>query len=236
MYRYVLLTLLTCTVLLASGCEKKEAAKPADKGINITTAKVIKRDMPATESAVGTLTSISMAQALDPTRMRNNAATVRLPFPAHITRQLRIGQDITLSSFDAPDTRVRGQIREIRPALNTTTDSLEVIVEVMDTRNWRPTGSIRGEVITAVNKGVLVVPEQALAIRPAGTVVYTVENGVVRANTVTSGLSRDGLVEITRGLTEGALVAVDGASLLTDGARVNVRDAQAGGAQDQARP
>lgn len=222
MRNYSIFILAICIGLAA--CEKKEAVKPADKGTNITTVRVVRKDMPIIESAVGTQTSLSIARALDPTRVAAHASTVRLPFPAHVARNLKIHQPVTLSSFDNPHKTAQGRIIDIRPGLNTSTDSMEVIVAIGNDRVWNPSGSLRGEVVMAVNKGALVVPEQAIVIRPAGTVVYAVEKDRVQAHTVVTGVSRDGLVEIRSRLKAGDTVAVDGASLLTDGAKVNVNN------------
>jgi RND family efflux transporter MFP subunit len=231
MQKIVLPLLVMVFGLALAACDKKEAVKPPDPGTNVTTAKVVRHDMPVTEAAVGTMTSLSMAQALDPTRLSAISRTVRLPFPQHVVQRLRIGQAVSLTSFEDPQTVAHGRVLKILPSLNISTDSIEVIVSIDDRPNWQPRGSIRGEVVMSVNAGALVVPEQAVAIRPAGTVVYTVINGTVKANTVTTGIVRDGLVEVREGLKSGDTVVVDGASLLSDGAKINVRDA--GGAPGQ---
>ncbi len=44
MRHYLLPLLITCLSLAAAGCEKKEAVKPPDLGINVTTTEVIKKD------------------------------------------------------------------------------------------------------------------------------------------------------------------------------------------------
>jgi multidrug efflux pump subunit AcrA (membrane-fusion protein) len=230
------LLLTICLSLAAAGCEKKPAVIPPNPGINVTTAVVIRKDMPVVESAVGTQTSISLTRTLDPTRVASGNATIRLPFPSHVARRLRIGQPVTLSSFDDPDKPANGRILEIRPALNASTDSMDVIVEIRGTRAWSPTGSIRGEVVMVVNKDALAIPEQAIAIRPAGPVVYTVDNDIAKAHTVVTGITRNGLVEIREGLQAGDKVVVDGASLLTDGARINVRSTDSSAAQGQKQP
>lgn len=236
MRHYFLPLLIACLSLAAAGCEKKEAVKPPDLGLNVTTAEVIRKDMPVVESAVGTQTSISLTKALDPTRVAAGVSTVRLPFPAHVARRLKIGQPVTLSSFDDPGKTTNGRINEIRPALNTSTDSMDVIVEIHGGSAWSPSGSIRGEVVMAVNQGALAVPEQAIAIRPAGAVVYTVENGIAKAHSVVTGITRNGLVEVRAGLRAGDKVVVDGASLLTDGAKITVRNTDSSAPQGQKQP
>lgn len=236
MRHYFLPYLIVCLSLVAAGCEKKEAAKPADPGINVTTTTVIKKDMPVAESAVGTQTSLSMAKALNPTRLGRGVPTVRLPFPTHVARKLKIGQTVVLSGFDEPDKTARGRISDIRPALNASSDSMDVIVEIPTTRDWSPSGSIRGEVVMSVNKNALAVPEQAIAIRPAGAVVYAVENGIARARDVETGITRNGLVEIRKGLRAGETVVVDGASLLTDGAKLKLRNSDSSVPKGRTQP
>ena len=79
MNRTTLTVLLAGLAVLAAGCSKKEVDKPIEKIVNITTTAVIKKDLPITESAVGSTTSLSAAQALDPTQVQRGTFTIRLP-------------------------------------------------------------------------------------------------------------------------------------------------------------
>ena len=67
------------------------------------------------------------------------------------------------------------------------------------------------------------VPEQSVVLRPAGKVVYSIENGIARQRVVETGMRQDGMQQITKGLNAGETVAADGAGFLTDGAAVDVR-------------
>lgn len=217
-----MLTLLP--VLLA--CSKQETVKPPERIINVTVAQVAKRDLPIVEAAVGAETAFGFALDYDPTRVAPNTVYVRLPFPEHVAAQLRIGQEVTLSSFADPALTARGRILEIRPALVATALSREVIVAVDARRGWRPSGSVRGEVVLGVRRNAHVVPEQSVVLRRAGAVVYVVDGDSVRERRVETGIVRGGLVEIVGGLAEGETVVVDGAGLLSDGARINVLEAK----------
>jgi RND family efflux transporter MFP subunit len=208
--------------LVAAGCAEKAADKPPEPAASITTATAVARDMPVIESAVGAETSVALAQALDPNRVQRGTRSIRLPFPDHVARRLRIGQPVTLIPFADEANRGRGRIAQIRPALDSTTRSVEVIVEV-DTPGWRPVGSVRGEVVLDVRRDAVVIPEQAVVLRPAGTVVYVLNSETVTARTVTTGIARDGEVEIVDGLKPGEIVAHDGAAMLSDGAKVSIR-------------
>ncbi|MEK7759817.1 MAG: efflux RND transporter periplasmic adaptor subunit [Pseudomonadota bacterium] len=225
MNRTNLTLLLLGMAMLAVGCGKKEADKPVEKIVNVTTAVAIKKDLPIVESAVGSTTSLSVAQALDPNSVRRGSITIRLPFPEHVARQLRIGQNVRLTSFDNSNKAATATIKEIRPALNSSTQTMEVIAELPTGREWYSVGSVRGEVVVAVHRGATVIPEQAVVLRPAGAVVYVPQDGVAREQPVQPGTQRDGQIEILTGLKAGETVVMDGAGMLSDGAKIKIRDA-----------
>ena len=70
-------------------------------------------------------------------------------------------------------------------------------------------------------------------LRPAGEVVYVIRDGVAEQRIVKTGLRQSGKVEIVEGLKAGELVAVDGAALLTDQAKVTVQEAPSAEPQGQ---
>lgn len=239
MTRHARFILFFALFAIVAGCAKKEAEKPMEKVVNITTASVQKKDLPVTESAVGSTTSLSVAQALDPNKMSRSALSIRLPFPEHVARQLRIGQSVRLTSFDESARTATAYIKEIRPSLNSTTQTVEVIAELRAGHNWYSIGSVRGEVTIGIHRAALVVPEQAVVLRPAGSVVYVPEADSVQERIVQTGLARDGEIEIVQGLKAGETVVVDGAGMLSQGAKVKRREAggaNAPTAQTEAKP
>jgi len=229
MKRITLTILLAGIAVFATGCSKKEADKPVEKFVNVTAAVATKKDLSITESAVGSTTSLSVAQAIDPNSVQRGTFTIRLPFPEHVARRLRIGQSVHLTSFDAAAKTATAHVKEIRPALNSSTQTMEVIAVLPAGQEWYSIGSVRGEIVVAVRRGAIVVPEQAVVLRPAGSVVYVPEGGMVKERTVQTGQLRDGEFEILTGLMAGETVVVDGSGLLSDGARIKRRDAVADG-------
>jgi len=217
------LSAVTLAALMLIACGEKKQVKPPERIVNVTTAKVEKKDLPITESAVGMETALGMALDYDPTRTRGGTLYVRLPFPENVAQRLRSGQPVELSDFTQPGQTVRGTIREIRPALSATTLSRDVIVTVAN-NNWRPAGSIRGEVTLGIRRAALVVPETAVVLRPKGSVVYAVSGEHAKERVVTTGIQRDGFIEVRSGLEAGETIVVDGAALLSDGAKIKVRE------------
>jgi multidrug efflux pump subunit AcrA (membrane-fusion protein) len=213
------------SLALLSACGKKAEVKPPEQLTQVTVATSSTRDLPVTESAVGAETALGAALEYDPTHVAGGSFHVRLPFPSNVAAQLRPGQTVRLTAFGEEDKTVAGVIREIRPALNATSLSQDVIVQVKNAGHWRPTGSIRGEVTLGSHKGAVVVPEQAIVLRPAGDVVYTLENDIAHERKIKTGIARDGFIEVTEGLAKDTTVVVDGAALLSEGAKVKVRTA-----------
>lgn len=224
MSRSFLWIALLSFAIITAGCGKKEEQKPPEKVANVTTAQVTARDLPLTESAVGSETWVSQADTYDPTRDLARRIYIRLPFPLDIVRRLKIGQPVTLTNFEDGKKTI-GVIREIRPALSTMTQTVEVIAEVKSPGGWRPAGSVRGEVALEIHRNMPVVPEQSIVLRPAGAVVYVISDNVAHAHPVKTGIQREGMIEILEGIQPGWIIAVDGAALLSDGAKVNVRNA-----------
>jgi hypothetical protein len=227
MNKITLTILLTSLALLATGCGKKEADKPVEKVVNVTVAVATKKDLQMVESAVGSATALGVAQALDPNSMHRSAFTVRLPFPEHVARQLRIGQHVRLVSFDDTAKVADARIKDIRPPLNSTTQTMEIIAELPAGREWYSVGSVRGEVVIGVHRAATVVPEQAVVLRPAGAVVYVPQENIVKQRPVQLGAQRNGEMEILTGLKAGETVVVDGAGMLSDGAKIKARDSGA---------
>jgi hypothetical protein len=89
-------------------------------------------------------------------------------------------------------------------------------------RAFRGGGSVNARVVIGVKRDALMVPEQSIVLRPAGKVVYVVNNERVTQRIVETGLRQDGLQEIVKGLAPGELIATDGAGFLSDGAAVTI--------------
>lgn len=148
---------------------------------------------------------------------------IRLPFPESAAQRIRAGQRVTLSTPTAPGKNVSGTITQLRPMVGATSRSFDAIIEITNPGDWRPGASVNGEVIVETHSGAITIPEQSIVLRPAGTVVYVVENGKALQRKVRTGVRQAGYVEILEGLSSGEQIAMDGAGYLTDQARVAVK-------------
>jgi RND family efflux transporter MFP subunit len=148
---------------------------------------------------------------------------VELPFPETVGHQLEVGQTLFLESPIAPGLVLESKVGFIRPQVGSMNRSLVVITEVSNPGSWRPQATVEARLVVDVRPQAVVVPLASVVKRPAGYVVYsldTPEIGQVQQRLVETGVVSDELVEITAGLEAGTMVVVEGASYLTDGARV----------------
>ncbi len=113
----------------------------------------------------------------------------------------------------------------ISPTIDPRTRTLRVKAQV-DNREGRlrPGLFARADLGVSERSGVVMVPEDALLVRADGSVVFRMAGpGEVERVNVTTGIRRDGMVEIVSGLTATDQVVVRGQGELIDGSRVDVR-------------
>lgn len=93
---------------------------------------------------------------------------------------------------------------------------------------------------TDVSQNAVVVPTEAILTSGGVQYVYVVEDGTARYVEVTTGLTGNGVTEVTGGLTEGQQLVTVGQAYLSDGDAVRVvsarQEAEAGGAVDGSGP
>lgn len=144
-----------------------------------------------------------------------------LMLPEAAAVRIHTGLKVVLSSPAAPERLIEARIDEIKPTVGANNRALDAIVKFSgDGNTFRGGGTVNARIVTRTLEGALMVPEQSIVLRPAGKVVYTVQEGVVRQRVVETGLRQDGWQEIVKGLAAGETIATDGAGFLTDGAAV----------------
>lgn len=144
------------------------------------------------------------------------------PYPETVTDRLAVGQKAYVSPVRAPAETIETTIAELRPQIGRGSRSVDVILEFDNPGQWRPGASVTVEAVVATREHSVTVPSVSVVRRPAGTVVYVIEDGVARQRTVETGVQADTWVEILQGVVAGEQVARSGAGFLTDAAPVEV--------------
>jgi hypothetical protein len=101
-----------------------------------------------------------------------------------------------------------------------------VKIALVQHKNLRPGMSVVVEFAIASQPSALVVPYDAVLVRPSGEkIVFTVSDSMAHAHKVSTGIETNTLLEITEGLAEGDKVIIQGQDNLKDGAIVKIMDA-----------
>ena len=148
---------------------------------------------------------------------------VVLPFPERLSGQIRPGLAVTLDQPARPEGPITGTVTEVRPMVGTNNRAVEALVDLPAGTDWPPGGSVTARLVLASRDGV-VVPAASVVRRPAGDVVYVVQDGKAAERKVTVGVRTSERAEVLTGVEPGETVALAGAGFLTDGALVSVRD------------
>ncbi len=145
-----------------------------------------------------------------------------LPVPESIALEVKVGTKVRLSTPAAKDPQLV-QVNELKPLINTDSRALNAVADIQPDIGWQPGASVTGIIILGERNDAIMVPEQSVVLRPAGEVVYIIEGGEAHQRLVKTGLLQDGKIEIQEGLQGGETIAVDGAALLTDKAKINIK-------------
>ena len=154
----------------------------------------------------------------------NHRLRAILPYPETAAARIRRGQTVHITSPQSPGLVVTGKVEDIRPMVSAGSRAIDVIVRFDNESGLLAGGTINGSVLIDKRDNAVLVPEQSIVLRPAGTVVYKVADGKALQRIVTTGARKAGLVEITNGLTGGETLALDGAGFLSDGASVSIKE------------
>jgi multidrug efflux system membrane fusion protein len=97
-----------------------------------------------------------------------------------------------------------------------------------DERLW-PGEFVNVRLILSVRKGVATVPQQTVQIGPNGYYAYVIKpDDTVERRAVDVASLQDDLAVVTKGLTVGERVVVDGQYRLTEGAKIRISSPQPG--------
>ena len=151
----------------------------------------------------------------------NQKLRAHIPLPESVASKIKPGLEIRLST-PVSDSVVITTIKEIKPLVRADNRSVDAIADINNQTDWHAGASVNAQILLSKKEGVLVVPEQSIVLRPAGEVVYVIQNNTAQQRIIKIGEQRAGWVEVLQGLESGAEVAVDGAAYLTDNAQVKI--------------
>lgn len=136
---------------------------------------------------------------------------VDFQLPETKSAALRVGQPLTIRVEALPGRTFAGRVEAISPRLDEAGRSIRLRAVIANPEQLLKPGMFaQVRLILEQRPEALLVPEAAILPSAEGQSVFRVKEGVVEAVAVTTGLRRQGLVEITGGLAAGDQVITGG--------------------------
>jgi membrane fusion protein (multidrug efflux system) len=136
--------------------------------------------------------------------------------------KLRHAPEITLTLADGTTYPYKGRIETITGVVNVSTGSAGFRAEFPNEEGLLRSGMSGKITIPTHYSDVILIPQKSTFAQQDKTLVYVVENGVIKQRIITVSPTPDGQTYIVhRGLTAGERIVTDGVATLTDGAKIS---------------
>lgn len=150
----------------------------------------------------------------------------RANVPVREAQSLHVGRPARVAG---PDGDLAGKVTVVSPAVDPSTTTVEVWVQVPNPgEKLKPGGSVRVSIIAETIQNTLVAPAAALLNSDEGgqKVIVVDKNSIAHERKVNVGVRQGARVQITSGVMEGDKVVTSGGLGLEDGAKVSVQEAK----------
>jgi membrane fusion protein (multidrug efflux system) len=147
--------------------------------------------------------------------------------PEHHLAKLNVNQTLTLTVQAYPDKIFNGRIAAINSGIDETTRSVKIRSTLDNVEELlRPGMFVDVQVLLNETKSVLTVPDTAISYNPYGDSVFAIESGkqglTVQLKQIVTGETREGRIEIVKGLLENERVVSAGQVKLRNGMSVTL--------------
>lgn len=142
--------------------------------------------------------------------------------PADIA-QVAAGQPVEVRPVYRNDQVLHGRVSEVVGQVDSTTRLAQAIVQVSHTQGLLPGSTVRAVIEIGRRLAAVVVPRAAILRDGDTAYVFLARQGTARRVAVQTGSEDDGFVEVTRGVSPGDVVVVEGNYVLEDGMRITLQ-------------
>lgn len=149
-----------------------------------------------------------------------SAVEVEFALPETLFGRLTMGMGVDATATAFPGRHFRGTVAEVDTRIDTVSRAFKVRAHVPNPDGTLPAGMFMRISVVLETREVLAVPDEAIGVQAAETVVFTAVEGSARRRPVTLGKRQGELVEITAGVEPGDLVIVRGHQSVRDGAAI----------------
>jgi RND family efflux transporter MFP subunit len=152
-------------------------------------------------------------------------------------RQITAGKPAVVEVDAYPGETFAGKVARVAPVLDPATRTAQMEVEIQNPGSRLKPGMYARVKLTVGQKAnALVVPANSLVTVEGKKGVFIANNNTAKFAPIETGIAQDNLVEVTKGLDEGARVITTGAQALKDGDRIILPGGQRRGGQQGQGP
>ncbi|MFL6417406.1 MAG: efflux RND transporter periplasmic adaptor subunit, partial [Bryobacteraceae bacterium] len=152
--------------------------------------------------------------------------------PEAYTSTIKVGQQAVLFFQERPNEEVEGRVTRTSASINQNTRTLLVEVQVRNNGRLVPGMYVVVRFKSTNAQPPIIIPGASIVIRGAKTTVAVIDNNqTVHLRPITVGRDYGILTEVTSGLNEGDVIALDVTDEIRDGSRIEPQFSKAGNEQ-----
>jgi RND family efflux transporter MFP subunit len=138
--------------------------------------------------------------------------------------RITVGDPVDVTVDGLPGTEILGTVAEILPAGDVASRNFTIKITIPAGQGVKPGMFARGQVAVDAALSTVILPDETLLEESGEWMVYVIEGGIARRQSVTLGLEGVGVVQVTGGVSAGDQVVYRGKESLSDGTRVEVSE------------
>ncbi|MGW8958282.1 efflux RND transporter periplasmic adaptor subunit [Paenibacillus sp. NPDC055715] len=183
---------------------------------------VVKAPISGTISVItGTQGQMVSAQSTVATIANTNPIIAKVNVSEAELLKFQVGSSVTVG-VDSLNKRIEAKVTAINPVMDNDLKAYPVEISVPNGSGELKSGMVVSVYMKSQASKNILVSQDAITDQAGKKYAYVVEGTVAKQVEVQTGQESAKQVEVTKGLSEGQTVVVKGASLLTDGAKVNI--------------
>jgi membrane fusion protein, multidrug efflux system len=158
------------------------------------------------------------------TLMSYNQMFMNINLPEKNIEELKLGQEVLVTSYTLPEDTIRGKVSELSPAISTETRTFSGKIEISNSElKLRPGMFVKADIITARKDSTIVIPKDVILTGGRGKYVFIVgRNSAADDRRITTGLENQDFVEVTEGLAVNDRLIIKGFETLRDNSKVRI--------------
>jgi len=158
------------------------------------------------------------------TLMSYSKMYMEVNLPEKNISELKIGQNVLISSYTLSEDTLLASVSEISPAISTETRTFTAVLQIDNPAlKLRPGMFVKADIITAEKDSAIVIPKDIIMTGSRGKYVFVVgRNNTAEDRWLTIGLQNQESVEVLEGLKVNDKLIIDGYETLRDRSKIKV--------------